>query len=178
MGIDRQVAFRFCTFESFADCSLTRETTRKEILTNGLGRIATRKSTLHHETPFWISPISNYVDGASQQPFRDSPCIRFIECVLYEASLLLGVTIECLTKQFFLAAKSRIEARAVATAGFRRLVEIMAAQLGKLPPVTARRRALVAVSTMIGVLTMSRIVTNPELSAAILKEAEKSLSDG
>jgi TetR/AcrR family transcriptional regulator, transcriptional repressor for nem operon len=50
--------------------------------------------------------------------------------------------------------------------------------LGKLPPVTARRRALVAVSTMIGVLTMSRIVTDPELSAAILKEAEKSLSDG
>jgi hypothetical protein len=34
---------------------------------------------------------------------------------------------------------------------------------------------LVAASTMIGALTMSRIVTDPELSAKILKEAEKSL---
>jgi TetR/AcrR family transcriptional regulator, transcriptional repressor for nem operon len=54
----------------------------------------------------------------------------------------------------------------------------MAGQFVKLPPATARRRALVAVSTMIGALTMSRIVTDPELSAEILKEAEKSLSDG
>jgi TetR/AcrR family transcriptional repressor of nem operon len=75
-------------------------------------------------------------------------------------------------------ARSDKKTRAAATAGFVRLVEVMAAQLGKLPPATARRRALVAASTMIGALTMSRIVTDPELSAAILKEAEKSLSDG
>jgi hypothetical protein len=31
---------------------------------------------------------------------------------------------------------------------------------------------------MIGALTMSRIVTDPKLSAQTLKEAEKSLSDG
>ena len=54
----------------------------------------------------------------------------------------------------------------------------MAGQFGKIPPGAARRRALVAVSTMIGALTMSRIVTDPELSAEILKEAEKSLADG
>jgi TetR/AcrR family transcriptional regulator, transcriptional repressor for nem operon len=74
--------------------------------------------------------------------------------------------------------RSDEKTRAAATAGFLKLVEIMAAQFGKLPPATARRRALVAVSTMIGALTMSRIVTDPELSAEILKEAEKSLSDG
>jgi TetR/AcrR family transcriptional regulator, transcriptional repressor for nem operon len=66
----------------------------------------------------------------------------------------------------------------VATHGFLRLVEIMAEQFGKIRPDVARRRALVAVSTMIGALTMSRIVTDPELSAEILKEAEKSLADG
>jgi hypothetical protein len=35
--------------------------------------------------------------------------------------------------------------------------------------------ALVAAATMIGALTMSRIVTNSELSAGILREAEKQL---
>jgi len=74
-------------------------------------------------------------------------------------------------------ARSDEQTRAAATAGFLKLVEIMAGQCGTLPPATARRRALVAVSTMIGALTMSRIVTDPELSAEILKEAEKSLSD-
>jgi TetR/AcrR family transcriptional repressor of nem operon len=53
----------------------------------------------------------------------------------------------------------------------------MAAQFGKMPPAVATRRALVAVSTMIGALTMSRIVTDPKLSAEILKEAKKSLTD-
>ena len=75
-------------------------------------------------------------------------------------------------------ARSDEQTQAAATAGFLKLVEIMAGQCGKLPPATARRRALVVVSTMIGALTMSRIVTDPELSAEILKEAEKSLSDG
>ncbi len=37
---------------------------------------------------------------------------------------------------------------------------------------------MVAVATMIGALTMSRIVTDPELSAEILKEAERCFSDG
>ena len=68
--------------------------------------------------------------------------------------------------------------RVAATAGFLKLVEIMAGQFGKIPPATARRRALVAVSTMIGALTMSRIVTDPELSADILKEAKMSLALG
>jgi TetR/AcrR family transcriptional repressor of nem operon len=54
----------------------------------------------------------------------------------------------------------------------------MAGQFGNIPPAAARRRALVAVSTMIGALTMSRIVTDPKLSAEILKEAEQSLADG
>jgi TetR/AcrR family transcriptional regulator, transcriptional repressor for nem operon len=72
--------------------------------------------------------------------------------------------------------RSDQETRAVATDGFLKLVEIMAGQFGKTPE--ARRRALVAVSTMIGAMTMSRIVTDPELSAEILKEAETSLTKG
>jgi TetR/AcrR family transcriptional repressor of nem operon len=66
--------------------------------------------------------------------------------------------------------------RAVATEGFLKLVDIMAGQFGKAKRADARRKALVAVSTMIGALTMSRVVSDPELSAEILREAKKSLS--
>ena len=65
--------------------------------------------------------------------------------------------------------------RAAATQGFLKLAEIIASQFPKTRPDVARRRALVAVATMIGALTMSRIVTDPELSAEILREAEKQL---
>ena len=67
--------------------------------------------------------------------------------------------------------------RAVATAGFERLVGILAGQFGELPPEEARRRALVSASTMIGALAMARMVTDPELSAEILREAEASITE-
>jgi len=65
--------------------------------------------------------------------------------------------------------------RAVATQAYLELVNIIAAESGKTRPDVARRRALVAAATMIGALTMSRIVTDSELSARILREAEKQL---
>jgi TetR/AcrR family transcriptional regulator, transcriptional repressor for nem operon len=72
--------------------------------------------------------------------------------------------------------RSDEKTRAVATEGFLKLVDIMTGQFGKAKRADARRKALVAVSTMIGALTMSRMVTDPELSAEILREAKKSLS--
>jgi TetR/AcrR family transcriptional repressor of nem operon len=71
--------------------------------------------------------------------------------------------------------RSDREAREAATAGFVRLVDILA---GKAGTAEARRRALVAASTMIGAVTMSRVVSDPELSAEILSEVEKSLREG
>jgi TetR/AcrR family transcriptional regulator, transcriptional repressor for nem operon len=65
--------------------------------------------------------------------------------------------------------------RAAATEAFLKLVGVIASQFGKARPDLARRRALVAASTMIGALTMSRIVTDSELSAAILRETERHL---
>jgi TetR/AcrR family transcriptional repressor of nem operon len=49
--------------------------------------------------------------------------------------------------------------------GFLGLVDILGENSGKVPPEVARRQALVAVSTMIGAVTMSRVVTDAELSA-------------
>jgi TetR/AcrR family transcriptional repressor of nem operon len=69
--------------------------------------------------------------------------------------------------------RSDSKAREAATEGFERLVAALA---GKSEAQDARRRALVAAATMIGAVTMSRIVTDPDLSAEILREAEKSLT--
>ena len=63
--------------------------------------------------------------------------------------------------------------REAATEGFKRLVAVLA---GKSKTQNARRRALVAVATMIGAVTMSRVVTDPGLSAEILSAAEKCLA--
>jgi TetR/AcrR family transcriptional repressor of nem operon len=72
-------------------------------------------------------------------------------------------------------ARSDEKTRAVATQAFLELVDIIAAEFGKTRPDVAKRRALVAASTMIGALMMSRIVTDPELSAAILRQSERHL---
>jgi TetR/AcrR family transcriptional regulator, transcriptional repressor for nem operon len=65
--------------------------------------------------------------------------------------------------------------RAAATQAFLELVNIIAAESGKTRSDVARRRALVVAATMVGALTMSRIVTDSELSAGILREAKKQL---
>ena len=65
--------------------------------------------------------------------------------------------------------------RAAATQAFLMLVGVIVSQFRKTPPDVARRRAFVAAATMIGALTMSRIVTDSELSASILREAAKQL---
>ncbi len=69
-------------------------------------------------------------------------------------------------------ARSDKKARAAATAGFVRLVDILA---GKARTADVRQRALVAAATMIGAVTMSRVVRDPKLSAEILGAAEKNL---
>ena len=72
-------------------------------------------------------------------------------------------------------ARTDDDTRAVATDGFRKLVDLIAGRSDKPAPAAARARTLVAVSTMIGALTMARVVDDPKLSAEILKEARKSL---
>jgi TetR/AcrR family transcriptional repressor of nem operon len=73
-------------------------------------------------------------------------------------------------------ARADKKTRAAATQAFLELVDIIAAEFSKSRPNVARRRALVAAATMIGALTMSRIVTDSELSASILREAGKQLA--
>jgi len=64
--------------------------------------------------------------------------------------------------------------REAATVAFKRFVDALA---GGSHDEDARRRVLAAVSTMIGAVTISRIVTDPKLSKEILDAAEKSLAE-
>lgn len=73
-------------------------------------------------------------------------------------------------------ARSDDSTRAAATAGFLKLVDIIAGQFKRTRSDVAKGRALVALSTMIGAVTMSRIVIDPALSAAILRQTEKHLA--
>ena len=71
-------------------------------------------------------------------------------------------------------ARTDAKTREAATDGFERLVGIVE---GKSGAKDARRHALAAVSTMIGALTMARVVNDPKLSAEILSEVQKSLTE-
>ena len=63
------------------------------------------------------------------------------------------------------------QARAVATAGFLKMIDILAGQFDQAKPSEARKRAMAAASTLIGALTMSRIVNDKALSESILRSA-------
>jgi TetR/AcrR family transcriptional repressor of nem operon len=69
--------------------------------------------------------------------------------------------------------RSHTKARDTARAGFVKLMDIL---VENARTADARRRALVAAATLIGAMTNSRMVTDPNLSVAILQEAEGSLT--
>lgn len=63
--------------------------------------------------------------------------------------------------------------RSVLTEGLLKYADLIASQLEGMRPDDAKRRALAALSTMVGALILARIVTDPKLSAVLLREAEK-----
>ena len=73
-------------------------------------------------------------------------------------------------------ARSSDNTRAVATEGLLKMVDIIAAQFGELRPHVARRRALVMISTMVGAVTLARMVTDSKVSTTILREAAKDVA--
>ena len=66
--------------------------------------------------------------------------------------------------------------RETATAGFLKLVDLIAGQLEGLSPAAARNEALFMLTSMIGAVTMARVVTDPALSTTILRQARKHLT--
>jgi TetR/AcrR family transcriptional repressor of nem operon len=74
-------------------------------------------------------------------------------------------------------ARADTETRNAATAAFLKLVDIVAGQIDKSKPEEAKKRAMAAVSMMIGALTMSRIVNDKRLSNSLLRNAQEVLTD-
>jgi TetR/AcrR family transcriptional regulator, transcriptional repressor for nem operon len=66
--------------------------------------------------------------------------------------------------------------REATTTGFLKMVDVIAGQLDGKSPAAARKQALLMLSTMIGAVTMARMVTDPDLSASILRQARKHLT--
>ncbi len=72
-------------------------------------------------------------------------------------------------------ARADAKTRAAATEGFLKYVDVLARHCGTLRSDQARKRAMVAAATMIGALTMARVVNDPELSDSILKNSADSI---
>ena len=73
-------------------------------------------------------------------------------------------------------ARADEETRAKATEGFMKLVSFLADRFEEAKMSDARKRAVVAATTMIGALTISRIVTDEVLSASILNSAKDGIT--
>jgi TetR/AcrR family transcriptional repressor of nem operon len=55
------------------------------------------------------------------------------------------------------------------------LAEILASHSEQTDPVSAKKEAMIAVATMVGALTISRILTDEAISRALLKSAEEAV---
>src|ERR1700693_4391263 len=72
-------------------------------------------------------------------------------------------------------ARSDTRVRDVATTGFSRMVEILAAHFDQARPAEARKRAMAAAAAMIGAVTMSRVLPDQKLSDSLLQAVEEGL---
>ncbi|CAN7710258.1 MULTISPECIES: TetR/AcrR family transcriptional regulator [unclassified Caballeronia] len=73
-------------------------------------------------------------------------------------------------------ARGSDELREASTAGFLKLVGIFSAHLEDRSPAAAKKEALVILATLIGAVTVARMVNDPSLSATILQQTKKHLS--
>jgi TetR/AcrR family transcriptional repressor of nem operon len=72
-------------------------------------------------------------------------------------------------------ARSGNPVRVATTTGFLNMVDLIASQLKGMTPAAARKEALWMFSSMVGAVVMARVVTDPEVSDSILREARKHL---
>ncbi|GGF30090.1 TetR family transcriptional regulator [Aliidongia dinghuensis] len=66
--------------------------------------------------------------------------------------------------------------RAAATEGFKRLVDVVATQCPENDPAIAKERAEFILCSLVGVMTMARLVTDPDLAIAIVENTRKYLA--
>jgi len=96
-------------------------------------------------------------------------------CAEHRDNLRRGCPLAALGSEL---ARSDKAVRDVATTGFSRLVEILAAHFDQDRPADARKRAMATAAAMIGAVTMSRVLTDQKLSDALLHAVEESTTRG
>jgi TetR/AcrR family transcriptional repressor of nem operon len=74
-------------------------------------------------------------------------------------------------------AREGSKARAAATVAFKRLVEIFAQNFVALSPAKAMKEATGIVCAMIGAMTVARMIPDKDLSASVLAQVRRSLSE-
>ena len=74
-------------------------------------------------------------------------------------------------------ARADDESRAAISAGLLRLVDVLAKQMPHRKREVAKSDALFALSAMVGAVTLSRLVADPELSRAILRITKRRLAN-
>jgi TetR/AcrR family transcriptional regulator, transcriptional repressor for nem operon len=117
-----------------------------------------------------VSALSDILDELAAHPTVSSAVAAYLS-TRHRDNPASGCPLAALGSEL---ARSDKTVRDAATAGFGRLVNILGGE--KTSTGEARRRALVTAVTMIGAVTMSRTVTDPKLSAEILRAAEKALA--
>jgi TetR/AcrR family transcriptional repressor of nem operon len=73
-------------------------------------------------------------------------------------------------------ARAGKEVRNAATAAFLQLADVIASHLDDLPRAAAKKEALALLSSMVGAMTMARLVSDKDVSAAILTQMRKTLA--
>jgi TetR/AcrR family transcriptional repressor of nem operon len=68
-------------------------------------------------------------------------------------------------------------ARAAASTAFKNLADVFARNFSALSPANASKEATIIVSTMIGAMTVARLIPDTDLSAAVLAHAKRRLSE-
>jgi TetR/AcrR family transcriptional regulator, transcriptional repressor for nem operon len=74
-------------------------------------------------------------------------------------------------------ARASDDVRDAATAGFLKLADVVAGHLGGLSRAAAKKQALALLSTMVGALTMARLVSDGQVSETILAQTRRMLSE-
>jgi TetR/AcrR family transcriptional repressor of nem operon len=72
-------------------------------------------------------------------------------------------------------ARGRESLRGATTIGLLKMIDVIAGQLKGMSAAAAKREALWMFSAMVGAVTMARMVTDPEISATIMRETRKHL---
>ena len=73
-------------------------------------------------------------------------------------------------------ARANEAVRNAATTGFLQLADVIASHFDDLSPAAAKKEALVLLSSMVGAMTMARLVSDKDASAAILTQMRKALA--